>query len=99
MLRWESTSTVTSTVPGAAPDWMALSSASLRIAMTSSSVGFTTERSTMSRTIAMATPMVEMTAALRARRCRCPIVRARWGTTAAAPPPPPTNTVVRGSRW
>ena len=67
-LRWVSTSTVTSTEPGAAPFRMAFCSASRRTLMMSLSVGLETLRSTISRTMANATPMVEMTGPFFARR-------------------------------
>ena len=49
-----------STVDSLAPDFITCSNASCRIDFISLSVGFTTVRSTTSRTIAIATPIVEI---------------------------------------
>ena len=92
-----STSTDTSTVSGEAPDFIARSSASRRTARISCWVGFGIVRSTVSRIMANATPIVEITGAFFAFLYFNCSASPRWGTTADAPPPPPTSIVVRAS--
>ena len=94
-LRRASTSTCTSTVSASAPLRTAASSASSRTRSTSAGVGSTMLRSMVSRTIASATPMGEITSACRASRHGTPISAPVCGTSAAAPPPPPIRSTAR----